>query len=115
MWTGGLITLGALVPALRKAGADRPILVAAARRFGRVSWTAFVVTVATGIWQVEHIGLDWAAGELVLKIALVVFAGGAALVHQLTAATTSPATRGAIQGVILLVSIGIFGAAVRLV
>jgi putative copper export protein len=41
VWVGGLITLGALVPALRKAGADRALLQAAARQFGRLSWVAF--------------------------------------------------------------------------
>jgi putative copper export protein len=113
-WTGGLITLSALVVALRRAGADRPMLQAAARRFGHVSWTALTFTVATGIWQVERIGFRWSYGRLIFKLVLVGSAASLALFHQLTARRTSPAVRGALQGVILLVSIGIFGAAVRL-
>jgi putative copper export protein len=113
-WTGGLITLGALVPALRRAGADRPLLQAAARQFGRVSWTALVIAVGTGIVQVERLGFGWTDGGLSLKLTLVVTAGGLALAHQLTARRTTAALRGAIQGVILLVSVGIFGAAVVL-
>lgn len=111
-WTGGLITLGALVPALRSAGAERPVLQAAARRFGVVSWTALAVAVATGIVQVVRLSYPWRSLEV--KLAFVAIAGGLALVHQLTARRSSPAVRGAIQGAILLASIGIFAAAVAL-
>ena len=114
VWTGGLLTLGALVPALRKAGAGRPMLQAVARRFGHVSWTAFGILVVTGIWQVDRIDLPWDYGRLVLKLVLVGATGAAALVHQLTARRSSPAARAALQGLILLLSIAVFGAAVRL-
>ena len=40
VWLGGTITVGALVPALRRAGAERPQLQAMARQFGKVSWAA---------------------------------------------------------------------------
>lgn len=111
-WTGGLITVAALIPAMRGAGADRPLLQAVARQFGRVSWVALAVAVATGIWQVELVGYPWA--DLSLKLTLVVIAAGLALVHQLTARRSTPAVRGIVQGAILLTSIGIFGAAVAL-
>jgi putative copper export protein len=111
-WTGGLITLGALVPALRSAGADRSLLQVAARRFGRVSWVAMAVAVFTGLWQVDR--LDYAWGALGWKLTLVGLAVTLALVHQLTARRTPAAVRGIIQGVILLVSLGIFWAAVSL-
>jgi len=110
VWTGGLITLAALVVALRNAGADRPMLQAAARQFGRLSWTALVIAVGTGIWQMEVIGYSYA--DVAVKLGLVVTAGVLALIHQLTARNTSAAVRGAIQAVILVVSILIFGAAV---
>lgn len=111
-WTGGLITVAALIPAMRGAGADRPLLQAVARQFGRVSWVALAVAVATGIWQVELVGYPWA--DLSLKLTLVVIAAGLALVHQLTARRSTPAVRGIVQGAILLTSIGIFGSAVAL-
>jgi putative copper export protein len=114
VWTGGLIVLAAAVVALRKSGATRHQLQAVARQFGRLSWTALGVLVATGIWQVERIGLDWSYGRLVFKLVLVGVVAALALAHQLTARRTSPAVRGALQGVILLVSVGIFGAAARL-
>ena len=111
-WTGGLITLAALVPALRGAGADRSLLQATARRFGRVSWIALAVAVGTGIWPVELIGYRWA--DLTLKVSLVGAAAALALVHQLTARRSSAQVRGVIQGMILVISIGIFGVAVAL-
>ena len=40
VWLGGTITVGGLVPALRRAGAERPQLQAMARQFGKVSWAA---------------------------------------------------------------------------
>ncbi len=114
VWTGGLITLGALVVAARRAGADRALLQAMARQFGRVSWSALAISVLTGVLQVERLGFDWADGGLTLKLTLVFIAGGLAFFHQLTAKRTSPAVRGIIQAVILVVSIAIFGAAVNL-
>lgn len=110
VWTGGLITLAVLVVALRKAGAERPQLQAAARAFGYLSWTALAVAVATGLYQLSTFSWPWS--HLTLKITLVAVSAGLALFHQITAGSTSPAVRGAIQGVILVLAIAIFGAAV---
>jgi len=44
-WTGGLIVLAAAVVGLRRAGADRSLLQAVARSFGRVSWAAMAIAV----------------------------------------------------------------------
>lgn len=119
VWTGGLITLGALIPALRKAGAERPILQAAARQFGRVSWSAMAVAVVTGVIQLLRLDLSASmqtefGRRLILKLVLVGLAIALALGHQLTARNTTAAVRGIIQGLILLVSLGIFAAAVAL-
>ena len=83
IWVGGQITLGALVPVLRRAGADLPRVVA--RQFGRVAWTAYAVLIATGIWNMavydgkDRHGYDVTIG---LKLAFVVLSGVAAYVHQ---------------------------------
>ncbi|HMC71672.1 MAG TPA: hypothetical protein VKJ07_21115, partial [Mycobacteriales bacterium] len=50
IWVGGQITVAALLPVLRGAGADVPR--AAARAFGRIAWVAFVVLIITGIWNI---------------------------------------------------------------
>jgi putative copper export protein len=47
VWVGGQLTVAALVPVLRRFGAD--VAGAAARRFNQVAWTAFGVLIATGI------------------------------------------------------------------
>jgi hypothetical protein len=111
VWVGGLITLGALIPALRRAGADRPMLQAVARQFARISWAAFAIAVLTGGWAMidylEAPALPW-------KLGFVALAGGLALWHQLGARNQSARTRGILQGMILLASLGIVAAAVAL-
>ncbi len=113
-WTGGLIVLGALVVALRRAGAQRPLLQATARQFGRVSWTAMAIAIVTGIGQVHALHMSWAYGRLHIKLTLVAAAIVLAAVHTFTARRSSPASRGIQQLLILVVSLGIFAAAVAL-
>lgn len=113
-WMGGLIVLAATIVALRKAGADRPMLQAVARQFARVSWTAMGIAVATGLARVPMAGRPWIDGTLHLKMTLVFIAIVLAAVHQFTAKRTTPAQRGMIQGLILLVSLAIYGVAVML-
>lgn len=113
-WTGGLIVLAALVVALRRAGAERSLLQAAARQFGRVSWAAMAVALATGVAQVELYGWPWTYGRLHAKLGLVALTVVLAAVHQRTASRSSPAVRGVIQLLILLASLAVFAAAVAL-
>lgn len=83
IWVGGQITLGALVPVLRRAGADVPRI--AARAFGRVAWTAFAVLVATGFWNLaSYDGKDrhGFAATISLKLVCVGLSGIAAVVHS---------------------------------
>jgi len=99
---------------MREAGCERSVLQAAARQFARVSWVAMAVAVATGLLKVWLLHLPWTYGRLHIKITVVVVAIALALFHQLTARRSSPAVRGAIQGLILLVSLGIFAAAAHM-
>jgi putative copper export protein len=83
VWVGGQITLAALVPVLRRAGVDVPRM--AARRFGVIAWSAFIVLVGTGVWNVAADTRTDAPGyhaTLAVKLALVVLSGLGALVHQ---------------------------------
>ena len=113
-WTGGLIVLAALVMALRRAGAERSLLQATARQFGKVSWVAMVIALATGVAQVELYGWPWSYGRLHTKLGFVALTLVLALYHQRTASTSSPAQRGVVQLLILLSSLAVFGAAVAL-
>ncbi len=70
--------------------------------------------IATGIAQVELMGMSWRYGRLHLKLGLVALTFLLALVHQFTATKSSPAVRGIFQLAVLLTSLGIFAAAVAL-
>ncbi len=109
VWLGGSITVGAVVPALRRAGVERPQLQAMARQFGKVSWIAMAVSVLSGVWLVDRTGREWV--DLSLKAGLVVLAIALAALHQLTARRSTAAQRGVVQGLILLISLAIFAAA----
>jgi putative copper export protein len=113
VWTGGLITLAFLVTAIRRATDDVEVLRAVARRFSVLSWVAFAVAIITGTWMYTDIALPWE--DFSTKGTLIILAGGLALIHQVTAKRSSATVRGVIQLLILIVSIGIFGAAVTLI
>ena len=50
VWIGGQIALGGLVPTVRGFGPDAVKKIA--QVFARMAWPAFVVLVATGLWNV---------------------------------------------------------------
>ena len=82
IWVGGQITLAALVPVLRRLGAEIPR--AAARRFNQVAWPAFAVLVITGIWNIAAVqGQIHGSYEttLVVKLIVVVISGVTAALH----------------------------------
>lgn len=98
IWLGGQIVMLGILPTLRQLGADAPKQVAAA--FGRVSWPAFAVIIATGIWNILAVDLgDVSTGynaAFGLKMLLVVAAGFAAAVHQSTDKKSVRAMTGAV-------------------
>lgn len=98
VWVGGQLTLVALLPALRTAGADVPR--AAANAFNRVAWPAFAVLVATGVWNVVAIGAAGASYQhtLWLKYALVAASGLTAWLHAVARSRAGLAVFGALTG-----------------
>lgn len=113
VWIGGMITVAALVPALRKAGVAREQIQAGARRFGVVAWFALTVSVVTGITQLVRLDVEMGA-PLAVKLILVGIAVSLAFVHQEIARGVSPGVRGAMEGMLLVLALGILGAAVAL-
>jgi putative copper export protein len=113
VWTGGMIVLAFLVMAIRKAGTDIEVLRLMARTFAWVSWTAMAIAILTGFANYTSLGLAWS--RFSLKGTLIILSIAMALWHQLTARHSSPALRGIGQGVILILAVAIFGAAVVLV
>ena len=82
IWVGGQITLAALVPVLRRLGAEIPR--AAARRFNQVAWPAFGVLVITGIWNIAAVQSQIKGSyetTLVVKLIVVVISGVTAALH----------------------------------
>ena len=102
IWVGGQLTLAALVPALRAAGADVPRT--AARAFNRIAWPAFGVLVLTGVWNVIAADDDSAAFQhtLSLKYVLVLASGVTAYLHARATSKKGMAVWGALTGLTAL-------------
>ena len=113
-WVGGVIVLAPLVVALRRAGADRELIRAAARAFARVGWVALAVAVVTGVAQVVILPLPLAYVPLQRKIAAVTVAAVAAGVHQVLAARVSERGRRALEVAVLATTLVVVAAAAGL-
>jgi putative copper export protein len=105
VWVGGQLTLAALIPVLRAAGAEVPR--AAARAFSRIAWPAFGVLVLTGVWNVVAEGGKGPDYQhtLALKCTLVVASGAAAYLHARVASRRAMAVLGALAGLTALASL----------
>ena len=84
VWVGGQITLGGLVPGLRRIGPEATGT--AARASARLAWPAFALLVATGIWNEVAVHAFTKKGgydvTTQVKIGVVFVAGVAAFAHQ---------------------------------
>jgi putative copper export protein len=106
VWVGGQLTLAALVPVLRKAGADIPR--AAARRFNQVAWPAFAVLIITGIWNVIAVRSQVTGSyqtALVVKLVVVLISGVTAALHARARGPAGRAVFGALTGVSALAAL----------
>lgn len=101
VWVGGQIVMLGLIGPARSLGSEAPK--ALARAFARLSWPAFGLLVVTGIWNVAavHPSAQSTAWQAVLwaKIAVVVVAGVAALLHGRARSRTPLAVWGSVAGV----------------
>jgi putative copper export protein len=100
VWVGGQIVMLGLIGPARQIGGDAPKILASA--FARMAWPAFVVLVATGIWNVAavHYANQDAAWKAVLmaKIAVVLVAGIATGLHQRASTKGQLALWGSVAG-----------------
>lgn len=106
VWVGGQLTLAALVPVLRKAGADIPK--AAARRFNQVAWPAFAVLVITGVWNLIAVRSQVHGSyetTLVVKLVVVLISGVTAALHARARGPAGRAVFGALTGVSALAAL----------
>ena len=100
VWVGGQIVMMGLVGPARRLGGDAPKVLA--RAFARLAWPAFVVLVATGIWNVAAVGYSaqdsaWKA-VLMAKIVVVALAGLGAYLHQRATTKAQLALWGSVGG-----------------
>lgn len=106
VWVGGQLTLAALVPVLRSAGAEVPRV--AARRFNQVAWPAFGVLLATGAWNVAAES-DKISGAyrttLIIKLVLVAVSGLSAYLHTRARSTAELAVFGALTALSALAAL----------
>ncbi len=98
VWVGGQVALAGVLGTLRGAAPDavRPV----ARAFARIAWPAYVVLVATGIWNLVAVDVTatGAAYQLTLAVKLLaaVAAGAAAAVHSVGRGRAALAAGGAV-------------------
>jgi len=106
IWVGGQITLAALVPVLRRLGAEIPR--AAARRFNQVAWPAFAVLVITGIWNIAAVHTQIKGSyetTLVVKLIVVAISGVTAALHARARKPAWVAVFGALTGLSALAAL----------
>jgi putative copper export protein len=106
VWVGGQLTLAALVPALRRLGADIPR--AAAQRFNQVAWPAFAVLIVTGIWNVIAVRSQVTGSyetTLIVKLVLVAVSGLTAALHARAKTTAGLAVFGSLTGISALAAL----------
>jgi putative copper export protein len=115
IWVGGMLTMAALVPSMRRSGADLDLIRATARRFGIVAWTGIGLAVVTGLAQLIRLDFPTRGNTpLAVKLALVGVAVVVAWAHQMFSRGMSPSVRGAIQGVLILLGLAIVWVAVQI-
>ena len=109
IWVGGQLTLAALVPVLRRLGAEVPS--AAARAFNLVAWPAFAVLLLTGVWNVIAVRGQITGSyqvTLIVKLVVVAVSGVTAALHARAGSAGSKrglAVFGALTGVSALAAL----------
>ncbi len=106
IWVGGQTTLAALVPVLRRLGAEIPRT--AARRFNLVAWPAFAVLVITGVWNVIAVRSQITGTyqtTLDVKLIMVLISGLTAWLHARSRSTAGIAVFGAMTGISALAAL----------
>lgn len=99
VWVGGQLTLAGLVPGLRQLSPEAPRTVA--RRFNRIAWPAYLVVVATGIWNILAVDPTWDTdygATLMAKITVAALSGVAAFVHAISRSKAGLAVWGSVSG-----------------
>lgn len=111
VWVGGQIVLAGVVSGLRAE--HRGALPVVARSFARTAWPAYAVVVLTGMWSlaVTDVASTSTAYQitLLLKVAVALVSGAAAVVHSVGTSRTAKAVGGAIGslGAVAALALGV--------
>lgn len=102
-WVGGQFVLGGLMPTIRGLGEDASRTVAKA--FGRLSWPAFWVLLATGFWNYAAIGGSQSSAWRLAFSVKMVFVGVAGLAAFMHTRAKLASQRGMYAGLSALASV----------
>jgi putative copper export protein len=107
IFVGGQLVVAGMLPTIRSIGGDAPTRIA--RAFARLAWPAFLVLVATGIWNItaDDPSTKTSAWKVVLgvKIAVVVLAAAAAAIHQRARSKKVVGATGGLAGLFALAAV----------
>jgi putative copper export protein len=105
VWVGGQVVLVSALPVLR--GVSPEAVRAAATGYNRVAWPAFVVLLATGMWNIAAEGDKGAAYQhtLIVKLLVVALSGAAAFGHTRARVPRTRGLLGAIAGATALLAL----------
>ncbi|MCY4162958.1 MAG: hypothetical protein OXE93_01885 [bacterium] len=100
VWVGGQVVIAAVIPAIRKVGAEATQI--AAQQFAKVAWPFFALAVLTGFWNLLDVEFEDAANSyhitLTIKVVLVIASGVAAWLHTKATQKRNIAMLGSISG-----------------
>lgn len=100
VWVGGQLVLAGLVPTARTLGDEAPRRLA--RAFSRLSWPAYGLLVATGVWNIAAVvhgqSTTWQV-ILGVKLAVVALSGLSAWLHTRARTRRGLAVWGGVTGV----------------
>jgi putative copper export protein len=107
VWVGGQLTLAGLTPVARRFG--REVTRALAQRFNIIAWTAYVVLIVTGVWNLAVTG--WGEpgsafrANIEAKLGAVALSGLAAALHARARSPRGLAVWGALSGLAALAAL----------
>lgn len=100
IWVGGQFVLAGLLPTLRSLGDDATAKVA--RAFNRLAWPAYVVLLATGIWNLFEVNVGQRSTQyqvvLLGKLLAVAATGIGAGLHVISRSKIALAIGGSLAG-----------------
>ena len=113
IWTGGVIVMIA-VGGVIIASSKRKVIERAHVAWINVSWGGMVLALATGVGLMVRQDRAWDTSEMALKLSLIALAIVIAVVDGWLLFRSRPWVQTSLQALLIIFSLGIFGASVAL-